>query len=152
MGIIGAGCSSDQYSQFNNKTRPGGSNATFPTMGVAYTGPQPGSVGLESGQNYFKGCKTRNLDLAIQRSIKVGGGREIELRADLFNALNVLVFNGRQTTLQLNSPTDLTVRNSQFLADGSIDPARVRPTNAGFGAVTGANALRSVQGQIRFSF
>ena len=48
-----------------------------------------------------------------------------------------------RTRLQFNSPTDLTIRNPQFLADGSVDPTRLQPTNAGFGAATGAQALRT---------
>ncbi len=152
LGIIGSGCSGDQYSQFNNKMASGGSNASFPLTSVAFSGPQPGSVALESGKNQFVACGARNLDTAIARNIKLGGGRQLQLRVDVFNTLNHVQFNARQTTLQLNSPTDLTVRNSQYLADGSIDPNRVKPNNAGFGAVTGAGALRSIQGQIRFSF
>ena len=54
--------------------------------------------------------------------------------------------------MQLNSPTDQTVRNSQYLANGELDPARLTPRNAGFGAVTGAQAMRSLQLQIRFGF
>jgi len=30
------------------------------------------------------------------------------------------------------------IRNSQFLADGSVDPNRLTTTSAGFDAVTGA--------------
>jgi hypothetical protein len=44
------------------------------------------------------------------------------------------------------------VRNAQYLADGSVDPNRLIPRTAGFGAVTGAQAMRSIQAQIRFSF
>jgi len=54
--------------------------------------------------------------------------------------------------MQLTSPTNQTLRNSQYLADGSLDPTKLTPRTAGFGAVTGARALRSVQAQIRFQF
>ena len=50
------------------------------------------------------------------------------------------------------SPTNQTVRNSQFLPDGTVDPARLKTTAAGFGAATGAQPLRSLQAQIRFAF
>ena len=70
----------------------------------------------------------------------------------MFNALNAVVYSGRQGQLQLNSPTDQTVRNAQYLADGTVDPTRLKPQNAGFGAVTGAQALRSLQLQLRFQF
>ena len=137
VGDPGSGCSGDQYSQFNVS---------------AFAGPQPGSVGLESGRNYMVGCPDKTLDLSIQRNIKVGGPRQIQLRLDLFNALNTIVYNARQTQLQLNSPTDPTVRNAQFNADGTINSARLQPRNAGFGAVTGAQATRNAQVQLRFQF
>ena len=63
-----------------------------------------------------------------------------------------LIINGRQTQLQLRSPTDQTILNSQFNADGSINEARLTPRNAGFGAATSAQALRSAQVQLRFNF
>lgn len=129
-GDPGSGCSSDQYRQFNVD---------------AFSGPQPGSLGLESGRNLMRGCPTRILDLAIARNIVLGGGRSIQLRLEMYNALNTVVYNGRSTTLQLNSPVDQTVRNPQT-------PDRVLPQQAGFGAVTSAEPLRSVQAQIRFSF
>ena len=98
------------------------------------------------------GCPDHTLDLSIARNIRLGGPRQIQLRLDAFNALNTVVYSGRVTQLQLNSPTDQTVRNPQYLANGEVDPNRLTPRNAGFGAVTGAQAMRSIQGQIRFSF
>ena len=76
------------------------------------------------------------------RNIKAGGARQLQFRLDVFNAFNAVVINARQTQIQYNSPTDLTIRNSQFLADGSVDPARLKPNNAGFGAATGAQNMR----------
>jgi hypothetical protein len=61
---------------------------------------------------------------------------------------------GHRAQLQsrLASPQNQTIRNSQFLANGDVDPARLRTTAAGFGAVNGAAALRAVQLQVRFQF
>ena len=70
----------------------------------------------------------------------------------MYNAFNVVVYNARHTQLQLVSPTNQTIRNSQYLADGTVDPARLKTTSAGFGAATGAQALRSIQVQLRFAF
>jgi len=133
----GSGCSGNQYAQLN--------------VG-AFAGPQAGSLGLESGRNNMVGCPDHTLDLSIARNIQFGGNRQIQLRVDVFNALNTVVYNSRVTQLQLNSPTDQTVRNAQFLSNGQVDPNRLTPRTAGFGAVTGAQAMRSVQTQIRFSF
>jgi hypothetical protein len=45
-----------------------------------------------------------------------------------------------------------SIRNSQTLADGSLDPERLKPQNAGFGAATGAQAMRTIRLTARFSF
>jgi hypothetical protein len=151
LAALGPGCSSDQYAQIGNALVPATSGAS-PMISTAMRGPQVGSVGLESGRTLLHGCKDHRWDFNIQRTIRLGGGRNLVLRADLYNAFNTVIINGRSTNLQLNSTTDQTVRNSQFLADGSLDPARLLPNNAGFGAATGAQALRSVQLQARFTF
>jgi hypothetical protein len=137
VGDTGSGCADDQYQQFNPN---------------AFAGPLTGSLGLESGRNQLVGCPNHTLDLTIARAIKLGGDRQIELRVDAFNALDTVVYSSRVTQLQLNSPTDQTIRNSQFLDDGSVNPARLKPNNAGFGAVTAAQAMRSIQAQIRIQF
>jgi hypothetical protein len=92
------------------------------------------------------------MDLSIARNIRLGGGKQIQLRVDLFNAFNWVSITGRQNQLQLNSPTDLTIRNNQFLANGDINPARLRPRDAGYGAATGAADMRTAQVQLRFQF
>ena len=137
VGDPGSGCSGDQYVQFNT---------------AAVTGPKYGSLGLESGRNIMRACPNKIVDLSLSRDIRLGGSRGLELRLDLFNAFNTVVINNRQNEIQFVSPTDLTIRNSQTLANGSIDPARLTPRTAGFGAATGAMAMRTVQMQIRFRF
>ena len=136
-GNTGSGCSGDRFSQFST---------------AAFSGPLPGSVGLESGRNYMIGCPDKTTDLAISRVFKLGGARTAQFRVEMFNAFNAVVYNARQTQLQLVSPTNQTIRNPQFLADGTVDPNRLKTTAAGFGAVTGAQPLRTIQAQLRFSF
>jgi len=137
VGDPGSGCSDNQYGQFNVS---------------AVAGPTYGSTGLESGRNILIGCPDKTVDLSLARNIKVGGGRELQFRVDAFNAFNVAVINARNTTVQYRSPTDQTVLNSQYLADGSLDPTRLTPRNAGFGAATGAQPMRNLQIQLRFQF
>jgi hypothetical protein len=136
-GDTGSGCSSNQYKQFNT---------------AAFSGPTYNSLGLESGRNYMTGCWSGVWDFAISRNIRVGGSRFVQLRFEAFNAFNQVFYNGRNTTMQMTSPTNQTLTNSQYLPDGSLDPARQTPRNAGFGAVTSAQAMRSVQLQVRFQF
>jgi hypothetical protein len=136
-GDPGSGCSDNQYAQFNAS---------------AVAGPTYFSNGMESGRNILEGCPNKTVDLALVRNFRLGGGRQAQVRVDAFNAFNVLVFNGRQTQLQLTNPVDQTVRNSQFLSDGSVDPTKTQPKNAGFGGATSAQAMRTVQLTFRLSF
>ena len=137
VGDPGSGCSGNQYSQFNV---------------AAFAGPLPGSVSMESGRNYMIGCPNKTLDLAIARNFRLGGSRTAQVRVDVFNALDAVVYTGRNTTLQLVSPTNQTVRNAQYLDNGQLNPSRLTPRTAGFGAATGAAAMRSVQVQLRLQF
>jgi len=59
------------------------------------------------------------------------------------------------TSIQnLASPSDpVTITNLPYdPATGAILPARVKPSNSGFGQATAFQNPRSVQAQIRFSF
>ena len=137
VGDPGSGCSSDQYRQFST---------------AAVTGPTYGSLGLESGRNIMRACPNKIIDLALSRDIRLGSNRMLEFRLDVYNAFNAVVFTNRQGQIQYVSPTNLTIRNSQTLPDGSIDPNRLTPRTAGFGAATNAMDMRNVQLQIRFQF
>ena len=65
---------------------------------AAFQGPLSGSVGLESGNDYLRGCFSSALDLSIARTIRLGGGRAVQLRVDVFNAPNQAIVTGRNTT------------------------------------------------------
>jgi hypothetical protein len=138
IGDPGAGCSSDPYRQFNP---------------FAFQGPPVGSVGLDSGNDYLRGCFNSVFDLAIARNIRLGGARTLQIRVDMFNAFNQARITGRNTTMQLSSPSDPnTILNLPYDSNGNILPNRVRPNQAGFGAVTGYQAPRTIQAYIRFGF
>ena len=137
VGDPGSGCSSDPYKQFNT---------------ASVTGPTYRSIGLESGRNILGGCPDKTIDMAIARHIRLGGNRTLQFRLDAFNVFNTVVINNRQRNVTYVSPTDLRITNSQTRADGSIDPARLQPRNAGFGAATGAQNMRNLQVMVRFGF
>ncbi len=138
VGDPGNGCSSDPLRQFNT---------------AAFQGPLPGSVGLESGNDYLRSCFSSVLDLSIARNIKLGGSRQIQLRVDMFNAPNSAIIDGRNTTINLSNPNDpVTATNLPFDAAGNVIQSRSRPRGAGFGVATGYQNPRSLQAQIRFSF
>ena len=138
VGDPGSGCSDDIHRQFN---------------AAAFQGPLVNSVGLESGNNYVKGCFQSVLDLSIARNIRLPKGRTVQLRADLFNAPNAAIITGRNTTMNLASPNDpVTITNLPFDANGNLIDSRSRPRDAGFGVATGYLNPRTVQLQIRFQF
>jgi hypothetical protein len=137
LGNPGSGCSNNQYAQFN---------------AAAVTGPQYFSTGLESGRNILGGCPDHTVDLAIARFIQLGGNRTLQFRLGVFNVFNVVIINDRNRNVIYKSPTDLTVQNSQYLPDGTLDPARLTPRTAGFGAATGAQPLRSMLLSVRLGF
>jgi len=138
VGDAGSGCSSDMYRQFN---------------AAAFQGPLPNSNGLESGAGYLSGCFQSVTDLAIARNIRLGGGRNLQLRIDMFNAFNEAHITNRNTTMNLASPGDpVTITNLPYDANGNILPNRVKPSNAGFGQATQWQPPRTMQLQIRFSF
>jgi hypothetical protein len=147
-GDPGSGCSKDQYKQFNT---------------AAVTGPGYNSTGLESGRNILRNCMDHTVDMALAKSIRLPGQKNLQFRMDVFNLLNTYVINNRQNTVTFASPTDLTIVNNQFNADGSLNQARLTPRNAGFGAATGAqnrggeaglggNYNRVMMLQVRFQF
>jgi hypothetical protein len=155
-GDPGKGCSSNQFVQWNT---------------AAVAGPTYNSVGMESGRNYMIGCPDRTMDLAIARNIRFGGSRQLQLRLDAYNLFNTSIVTGRQNQAQFNSPTDLTLRNPQYvvnagdttLAPGAVGTVlatgRDLPRNAGFGAANGwstnqinGNYTRFIQATIRVQF
>ena len=135
----GGGCSSNPLQQFNT---------------AAFQGPPVGSVGLESGAGYLRGCFTSAFDLSIARNIRLGGNRNIQLRVEMFNAPNAAIITNRNTTMNLNNPNDpTTVTNLPYdPVTGSVVPARSLPRGAGFGVATAYQDPRTVQAQVRFSF
>ena len=55
--------------------------------------------------------------------------------------------------MTLANPNDpATIVNNQYNADGTLNPTRVKPQNAGFGAVNAWQNPRTVQAYIRFKF
>ena len=137
-GDHGSGCSDDPLRQF---------------VTSAFQGPLVGSVGLESASNTLRGCFIGEFDLSIARTIRLGRGASVQLRADVFNLFNQAAITARNTSAQFASPSDpTTIQNLPFEASGNVLAARSRPRGAGFGVATGYQAPRSWQMQVRFSF
>jgi hypothetical protein len=84
--------------------------------------------------------------------VKLAGNKLLTFRWDVYNVFNAVIYNNRNSNVIYRSPTDQTIVNSQYLPDGTLDPNRLQPRNAGFGAATGAQPLRNSQLQVRFQF
>jgi hypothetical protein len=138
-GDPGAGCSSDPLRQFNT---------------AAFSGPVPGSLGLESGNGYLRGCFISQLDLSVARIISLGvGSSSVQLRLDVFNLFNQASVTNRNTTMQMASPSaPNAITNLPFDASGNVIDARSRPRGAGFGVATDYQSPRTMQLQLRFAF
>jgi hypothetical protein len=138
VGDPGKGCSGNPYRQFDTSV---------------FQGPPVGSFGLESSNSYMRQCFISTLDLSIARNIRFGASRQMQLRVDMFNAPNAAGIVGRNTTANFVNPSDpVTITNLPFLADGSVNPARSLPKNAGFGVANDYQDPRRIQIQVRFSF
>jgi hypothetical protein len=101
---------------------------------------------------HLPGCFERFLDLAVTRNVTPGRNRVVEVWLEMFNALNTVVSDKRNTTMNSQSLRNPTVVNAQYNAQGELAPTRIRPGDAGFGAATSAFALRSMRAQVRFTF
>jgi hypothetical protein len=140
IGDAGAGCSnSDLLRQFNT---------------AAFSGPVPGSVGLESGNGYLRGCFVSQMDLSLAREIRLGiGSSSVQVRLDVFNLFNQAAVTNRNTTMQMANPsTPNVITNLPFDASGNVIDTRSRPRGAGFGVATAYQDPRTMQLQVRFAF
>ena len=137
-GDPGSGCSSDPLKQFNT---------------AAFSGPQTGSTGLDSGSNYLRGCFISQMDMSLSRRVRLPRGVAAELRLDAFNLFNQAGITNRNTTLTLASPaTASAITNLPYDASGAVVTSRALPKSAGFGVATAYQAARTMQMQLRFSF
>ena len=85
----------------------------------------------------------------LQRTIGLGKGRVIELRADVFNAFNQAGITGRVTQMNLATPSlPDAITNLPDPANG----VRTVPNGAGFGVANAYQTPRSAQLQVRFAF
>ena len=138
LGDIGTGCSSDPLRQF---------------VAAGFAPPQVNSNGLESGADYLRGCFQSALDMSLARNIRVHGNKSLQFRLDVFNLPNQAIVTGRNTTLNVTSPTDPTPLNLPYdPVTGNTVVARSLPKNVGFGGATTYQNPRTMQLQIRFSF
>jgi len=136
---LGSGCSGNTYGEFNASD---------------VLGPTYGSVGMESGRNYLRYCPTTQWDMAVVRRLRVFHNERyrLEFRGDVWNATNAVQINAVNTTAQFSDPASMTLVNNQYNAGGTLNPSRLTPRAAGFGAATGALPMRNIQLELRLQF
>jgi hypothetical protein len=112
--------------------------------------PQPGSDGADSARFFLRNAPINNLDLSLAKKILVGKGIGLEVRLDMFNALNhtqfITVNNGSNMGVSFRSLSDPTITNLVYDANGTL----VR--NNGLGAIQGVAAPRQLQLVTRLTF
>jgi hypothetical protein len=119
-----------------------GSSDPFGRLNAAcFTAPMPGSLGLESGQNWLYNPGLINFDFALERQFAIKERMHVQLRADAFNVFNHANFTGLNTTLNFGAYP----QNANGIITGSPAVANnATPYNAagqlvnvtGFGSVT----------------
>ena len=128
----GRGWSGDPYKQFANV--------------ACFAPPQPGSRADETPRLFARNPPLNNLDISVSKSFRVARGPKVEIRADLFNALDKLQFTGVNATANFRSITDRTITNLPYDANGNLTQRN------GFGTINGVANPRFLQLVTRVSF
>ena len=137
IGDPGKGCASNRYAQFNT---------------AAFAGPVAPSLGLESGRNYMQGCPENSTDLAIARNFRLGGTARRPGESGAVQRVQYRRVQQPRDAAAAGQPDRSDRPQPAVPAGRHARSGRVQPRNAGFGAVTGANPMRSIQATLRFSF
>jgi len=126
----GKGSSGDPYEQFN---------------AGCFAPPQPGSDGTESARFFMHNPPINNLDLSLSKSIPLGSRIRLEVRLDMFNALNHTQWRGVNSSVSFAGLNDPTVTNLPY-EGGSL----VRQN--GVGTINGVRDPRTIQLVTRLTF
>jgi hypothetical protein len=115
---------------------------------ACFTAPQPGSLGLESGQDFLYAPGSTNFDLSLLKQFSVKERAHFVFRVDAFNAFNHANFTGLNTTVNYSGtyPNNLTVANNPYNAAG------VLVNQNGFGAVSAVGSPRILMMVVKVSF
>jgi hypothetical protein len=108
--------------------------------------PQVGSDGADSARFFLHSPPIVNLDLSVSKSIPVGKRVRMEVRLDMFNALNSTHFISVNNTVNFASLTDPTITNLPYDSNGNL----VR--NNGFGTANVVAPPRTIQLVTRLTF
>jgi hypothetical protein len=120
-----------------------GSSDPYNRLNAAcFFAPSPGSLGLESGQNWLYTPGLINFDMSLQKQFSLKERVKFQFRIDAFNVFNHANFTGLSTTLNFNGyPNPTIAKNATpYNAAGQL----VNLT--GFGAVNAVPGVGSLGG------
>jgi hypothetical protein len=122
-----------------------GSSDPFNRLNAAcFFAPSPGSLGLESGQNWLYNPGLIQFDMSLEKQFAVKEKLHFLLRVDAFNVFNHANFTGLNTTLNFNAyPSSNGIVTGQPTLANNATPynAAGQLVNVtGFGSVTSAAA------------
>lgn len=81
-----------------------GSSDPFNRLNAAcFFAPSPGSLGLESGQNWLYNPGLIQFDMSLEKQFAIKERMHFQLRVDAFNVFNHANFTGLNTTLNFNA-------------------------------------------------
>jgi hypothetical protein len=88
----GAGSDSSNNAFITGSNFPGGATKFFSTIGALGPAGQPGVSAFPPGvgRNSFRGPKYRDVDLSLGKKFFFGEGSALEIKANFFNAFNIL--------------------------------------------------------------
>jgi hypothetical protein len=124
----------------------GSSNPYNRINAACFTAPLPGSIGLESGQNFLTAPGLSNWDLSVQRVFTIRDRVRTEFRVDAFNSFNHTQFTGINNTLNFSALPNPRPTNLPYNSAGQL----VNPN--GFGAVNAVADPRILQLLLRIQF
>jgi hypothetical protein len=113
---------------------------------AAFAAPQPGSIGLESGQRFVTNPGINNWDMSVQKTFGFLEKGRVQIRVDAFNAFNHPQFSAVNSTLNFSSLSNPNPTNLPFDATGKL----VNPN--GFGTVKTSRDGRTLQTALRIQF
>jgi hypothetical protein len=119
-----------------------GSSDPFNRLNAAcFFAPSPGSLGLESGQNWLYNPGLIQFDMSVEKQFKIKEKLHFQLRADAFNVFNHANFTGLNTSLNFNayptSPTGVVTGLPTLANNATPYNAAGQLVNVtGFGSVT----------------
>jgi hypothetical protein len=124
-----------------------GSGSPYDRINAAcFTAPVPGSIGLESSQNFLTAPGLNNWDLSIQKVFTIRERLQAQFRVDAFNVFNHTQFTAINNTLNFSALPNPSPTNLPYNSAGRLVNVN------GFGTVSAVADPRILQVLLRIQF